>query len=257
MSSDAPEGWPDGVGRRILDELDSTNAAALRTFMQPGEGPFWLMARHQTAGRGRQGRPWQDPIGNFAATYCLPEALPPVEAGWRSFAAAVALYEALVAATGRPECCALIWPNDVLLNGGKLAGILRESGGEAGTGTRLCIGIGVNLIAAPDAASLPDDALLPVSVLAQTGVRIAPEDLLDLIAPAFDRWDRSLRSQGFGPLRDAWLACAARRGERIVVRIGERQLTGVFETRNDSGALVLRDGMARHVIPAGDVYFPS
>lgn len=257
MSSDAPDSWPEGVGRRILDELDSTNAAALRTFLQPGEGPFWLMARRQTAGRGRQGRPWQDPVGNFAATYCLPEALPPEEAGLRSFATALALQEALVAATGRPEGFALKWPNDVLLNGGKLAGILLENGGEAGIGARLCIGIGVNLVAAPDAASLPEDALLPVSVLAQTGVRIAPEDLLDLLAPAFDRWDRSLRTHGFGPLRDAWLASAARRGERISVRIGDRRLSGVFETLNDTGALVLRDGMARHVVPAGDVYFSN
>ena len=257
MSSDLPGDWPSGVGRRILDELDSTNAAAMRTLIQPDEGPFWLMARHQTAGRGRQGRPWQDPVGNFAATYCMPEALPPAEAGLRSFAAAVALHEALVAATGRADGFALKWPNDVLLNGGKLAGILLESGGEIGTIPRLCIGIGVNLVAAPDPDSLPEGALPPASVLAQTGVRIAPEDLLDLLAPAFDRWDRSLRSQGFGPLRDAWLARAARRGETIAVRMGQRQLSGIFETVNDSGALILRDGMARHAIPAGEVYFPS
>lgn len=257
MSDRALWDWPDGVGRRILDEIDSTNGAAMRALTRPEDGPFWLMARRQTAGKGRQGRAWRDPEGNFAATYCVPEALPPADASMRSFVASLALYEALVAATEQPEGFALKWPNDVLLNGGKLAGILLETGGGAGTAARLCIGIGVNLLAAPDPTTLPEGAQRPVSLLAQTGVRIAPEALLDLLAPAFDRWDKSLRSDGFGPLRDAWLAHAARRGERIEVQLGKRQLTGVFETLDDGGALVLRDGMARHVIPAGEVHFPD
>lgn len=252
-----PSGWPDGVGRRVLDEIDSTNAAALRALPGPGDGPFWLMARRQTAGRGRHGRPWKDPVGNFAATFCLTGALDPAQASLRSFAAALALHDALLAATGGVEGFTLKWPNDVLLKGGKLAGILLESSGQGGSVARLCIGIGVNLISAPDPSTLPDGALAPVSLLAQTGVRLAPEDLLDHLAPAYDRWETTLRRDGFAPLRDAWIARAARLGEPITVRIADRTVTGLFETLDATGALVVRSGMARHVIPAGDVHFPE
>lgn len=223
--------------------------------VEPGSPPFWLMARRQTAGRGRQGRLWIDPVGNFAATYCTTEPLPPTEAGLRSFVAALALHDALAGATGKGDLLTLKWPNDVLLKEGKLAGILLESSGQGGTVARLCIGIGVNLLVAPDPTSLPEDAQNPVSLKAQTGVELAPEDLLDRLAPAYAHWDARLRAEGFAPIRDAWLARAGRLGERVEVKTGPATRTGVFEGIDDAGALILRDGLMRHLLPAGDVHF--
>ena len=110
-------------------------------------GPTWILALRQTAGRGRRGRAWTDPAGNFAATLVMRLDEPPARLALRSFVAALALHDALAAATGLPQGFALKWPNDVLLNGGKLSGILLESPG-AGV---LALGIGVNLRHAPEA----------------------------------------------------------------------------------------------------------
>ena len=142
--------------------LDSTNAEALRRAAAGDVGPRWILARRQSAARGRRGRAWAMLPGNFAATLL---ARPPGPLALRSFVAALGLYDAMVAATGRPELFALKWPNDVLLSGGKLAGILLESG-AAGT---LAVGIGVNLAAAPAAETLEPGAVTPVSLKGATG----------------------------------------------------------------------------------------
>ncbi|MDK2775208.1 MAG: biotin--[acetyl-CoA-carboxylase] ligase, partial [Tabrizicola sp.] len=139
-----------GAGRIALPEIDSTNAEGFRRAAGL-PGPTWIIAGLQTAGRGRRARPWASPQGNFHATLVLKPVEPPEHVALRSFAAALALRDALVALTGLPQGFTLKWPNDVLCNGGKLAGILLESQGLGGPDPVLCIGIGVNLIAAPDA----------------------------------------------------------------------------------------------------------
>ena len=173
----------------------------------------------------------------------------------RSFAAALALRDACVAVTGLPNAFALKWPNDVLLNGGKLAGILLESSGAGKAVNHLAIGIGVNLIAAPDASQIDPGAVPPVSLLAETGYRITPETFLNHLAPAYARWDACLIAQGFAPLRAAWLAHAARLGERVTARTGSATYEGRFETIDDHGALVLHTSSGRMTIPAADVFF--
>jgi BirA family biotin operon repressor/biotin-[acetyl-CoA-carboxylase] ligase len=173
----------------------------------------------------------------------------------RSFAAALALRDAFVALTDLPQSFALKWPNDVLLNGGKVAGILLESSG-AGQGVQhLAIGIGVNLIAAPDPSQVEPGALQPVSLLGETGLRIAPETFLDALAPAYAAWEATFVAQGFAPLRDAWLAHAARLGETITARTGTDTRQGVFDTIDASGALVLRMAQGPVAIPAAEVFF--
>ncbi|MCV6595973.1 MAG: biotin--[acetyl-CoA-carboxylase] ligase [Mangrovicoccus sp.] len=246
------------MGRVIIDEIDSTNAAALRGSYDTQSSPYWLLAHRQVSGRGRRGKPWQDPRGNFAATLCLPNpGLSAEAASLRSFVAALALYDALIALTGRSAPFSLKWPNDVLLNGGKLAGILLESTGHGGQITRLAVGIGVNLTDAPIAAELPEGALPPVSLLSETGVALTPEEFLDRLAPAFAHWEARLRQGGFAPIRNAWLARAARLGERITVTRPGQSLNGVFETLDETGALVLNDGAKRHAIPAGEIQFET
>ncbi len=239
----------------MLAQVDSTNAEAARLAAGVGR-PTWILAGRQTLGRGRRGRGWHSPPGNFHATLLTFPAGPPATVALRSFAAALALRDALVTLTGLAAPFALKWPNDVLLNGGKLAGILLESAGAGDRLSHLAIGIGVNLIAAPDPATLEPGALAPVSLLAETGLRIAPETFLAHLAPACAAWEARLEAEGFAPLRAAWLAHAARLGDTITARTAARTRTGRFEDIDATGALVLADAEGRHAIPAAEVYFP-
>ena len=214
-------------------------------------GPIWILALEQTAARGRRGRAWAMPAGNFAATYVTHPTEPPERVALRTFVASLALNDALVAATGRAECFALKWPNDVLLNGGKVAGILLERTGAA----HLSIGIGVNLAAAPSAADVEDGAVRPVSLQDETGILVTPEEFLDLLAPAYAHWETQFTTYGFAPIRTAWLARAAKLGEVIRARTVTDETVGTFETVDETGQLVLSTAKGRVRIPAADVFF--
>lgn len=238
----------------VLEETDSTNAEGARIAGTLAV-PTWILALRQTAGRGRRGRAWADPGGNFAATLVMRPEGSAADAALRSFVAALALHDALATATGRPESLSLKWPNDVLLNGAKVAGILLESAGQGGRMSPLCIGIGVNLVAAPSRASLEPDALEPTSVLSATGARITPEEFLGILAPAFAVWEWRLTDHGFEPLRTAFLDRAARRGEVIRARTGTETLSGTFADIDATGALVLVTAKGRVAVPAAEIYF--
>ncbi len=246
--------WPKGYGRRILDEVDSTLNEAARIAASLS-GPEWILAHRQTAGRGRRGRTWADSTGNFAATLVLRPAGDPARIALRSFVAALALFDACVAVTGRTDGFALKWPNDVLLNGGKLAGILLESAGQGGAITHLSIGIGVNLVQAPPVEKVEARALRPVSLLSETGAQVTPEDFLTYLADAYARYEDQFITLGFAPIRTAWLDRAARLGQVISARTGTSETSGTFETVDAMGNLVLLTPKGRVSIPAADVYF--
>ena len=241
MSAD----WPKGVGRYTLDTVDSTNAYGFRLT----DVPAWVLAAEQTAGRGRRGRAWSSPPGNFYGSLILTPHDPPERMALRSFVAALALRDALVALTGLPQVFALKWPNDVLLNGGKLSGILLE--GQAG---RLAVGIGVNLIGAPPAEGVEPQALRPVSLKGETGLHITPSQLLDRLAPAFALREAQLAAD-FDTIRRDFLSHAARLGERIVARTMAATHEGVFRTIDASGALILDTAEGPMLIPAADIFF--
>lgn len=246
--------WPAGYGLRVLEEVDSTLDEAAR--LAPTlTGPLWILARRQTAGRGRRGRAWADPPGNLAATLVLRPEGDPRAAALRSFVAALALFDACVAVTGRSDGLALKWPNDLLLNGGKLAGILLESAGSGGRIAHLSIGIGVNLAEAPPAGQLEAGAARAVSLAGETGIRVSPEDFLAELAVAYAGHEARFATLGFAPVRAAWLARAARLGEEITVRTGSTERTGRFETVDEQGNLVLSTAGGRVAVPAAEVYF--
>lgn len=242
------------AGRIVLPEIDSTNAEGFRRAASFA-GPTWILAGVQTAGRGRRARPWSSPRGNFHGTLVLKPTEPPETVALRSFVAALALRDALVTVTGLPQSFALKWPNDVLCNGGKLAGILLESQGLNGPDAVLSIGIGVNLIAAPDASQVEVGAVPPVSLLQETGLRLTPEAFLDALAPAYADWEATFTTEGFAPLRDAWLSHAARLGETIRARTGTETREGVFQTIDSAGNLILRMTHGPVAIPAAEVFF--
>ncbi|MEO0772223.1 MAG: biotin--[acetyl-CoA-carboxylase] ligase [Pseudomonadota bacterium] len=246
--------WPQGYARHVLAQVDSTNAQAARIWADLA-GPTWIMAQRQTAAKGRRGRAWEMPEGNFAASLVLPVNQSAEQVALRSFVTSLALFDALVAVTGRAESFALKWPNDVLLNGGKLAGILLESAGHGAGASHVIIGIGVNLVAAPGAAEVEAGALRPVSVLSETGVDVGQEAFFDHLAAAYAHWEHQFTSFGFAPIRQAWLNRAARLGEVITARTGTAEITGTFETVDERGQLVLKTRQGRQAIPAADVFF--
>jgi BirA family transcriptional regulator, biotin operon repressor / biotin---[acetyl-CoA-carboxylase] ligase len=243
-----------GAGRVALPEIDSTNAEGFRRAASLA-GPTWIIAGVQTSGRGRRARPWASPQGNFHGTLVLKPEESPETVALRSFVSALALRDALVQVSGLPQSFTLKWPNDVLCNGGKLAGILLESQGLNGPSPVLCIGIGVNLIAAPEASQVEAGAVPPVSLLQETGLRISPDAFLDALAPAYDHWETTFRTEGFGPLRAEWLAHAARLGETIRARTGTDTREGVFDTIDAQGNLILRMAQGPVAIPAAEVFF--
>lgn len=217
-------------------------------------GPTWIIAKEQTAAHGRRGRAWSNPKGNFAGTLVLHPKESPEVVSLRSFVAALALFDACVALTGRAEAFSLKWPNDVLLHGGKLAGILLASAGQGGRLDSLAIGIGVNLKEAPTSAELEERAVAPTS-LQTLGASVDPDDFALELAAAYAHWEAQFTTYGFGPIREAWLAKAARLGEAITARTVRDEYTGTFDGIDAAGNLILRTPKGMQAIAAADVYF--
>ncbi len=243
-------GWPAGYGRAIFDSLPSTNAAALAA-----DGPMWIMAHEQTAGRGRRARAWDSPRGNLYASLCLHPNDPPAQMALRSFAAALALRDALIAAGAAGDTITLKWPNDVLLSGRKVAGILLESS-PRGPLPCLAIGFGVNLTFHPEAGAVEAGATLPTSVLAETGLRLLAEDFLTHLAATYALREAQFTGVGFAPIREGFLAHAARIGTQITARLGNGAAqTGRYDTIDEQGNLILITAAGPMAIPAADVFF--
>ncbi len=240
-----------------LDTVTSTNTEA-RARAGQVQVPTWVIARIQTAGRGRGIRQWHSGEGNFHATLIMPDAGGPSLASLRSFVAALAVREALAHFAPPIEMYRLKWPNDVLINGRKVSGILLETEGSA-----LLIGIGVNLRMTPalpsrsehDGVGSGGSKLGPVDLASETGVSATPGAFLRALAPAIEAWDSRLRTEGFAPIRDAWLRGAHGIGSRLVARVGRREITGVFETISETGAIMIATATGREVISAADIHF--
>ncbi len=238
-----------------FDVLDSTNAEARRRAEVGEAGPLWITASRQTAGRGRRGREWETGAGNLAATLLTTTDRAPAEAAKLSFVMALAVAD--LAASVAPEPLVRVkWPNDVLVDGRKAAGILIESGPVAsGGGLWLAIGVGVNLAHGPAHAERPATSLADHLRL-QTNAPPTPGQALTTLAAGFARWAALWTERGFPPIRRAWRERAYGLGRPCIVRLDRETIEGVAEDLDESGALVLRlrDGGTRR-ISAGDVFF--
>ncbi|MCA3731054.1 MAG: biotin--[acetyl-CoA-carboxylase] ligase [Phenylobacterium sp.] len=233
--------------------LDSTNAEARRRAEAGLFGPVWIHALEQTAGRGRRGRAWCGGGGNLAATLLIPGDLPPAQAAQISFVAAVALCETVNALAG-PGAARLRWPNDLYTAGGKVAGILVESGARPGGGLWLAVGIGVNLAEAPprDQVERPAAALADIPGFAPQ----APADFLAALANRFESWRRIWVHDGFPPVGEAWTRMAEGLGGPCTARLPDRTLSGTAEALESDGALRLRLENGEVVrVTAGEVFF--
>ncbi len=242
-------GWPAGYRRKDYATLDSTNEEARRLAEAGQEGPLWITAARQTAGRGRRGRAWTMAEGNLAATLLLRPDASQAVTGQLSFAAALAAAE-MVQHFASTAAVTVKWPNDVLAEGRKIAGILLEGGAQKDNKAWLAIGIGVNL------AHHPDGTPFPATSLPQLG--IAPpscDEALGLLAARFAHWYDIWMKDGFEPLRAAWLKRASGLGAPVTARLPYETRQGVFEGIDASGALLLNEQGHIRAIAAGEVFF--
>ncbi len=244
-----------GNTRRVeilaLDEIDSTNAEARRRAEAGATGPLWISALRQTAGRGRRGRVWETGAGgNLAATLLLHTDKPPGQAAQISFVAALAVTD-LVRDHVHSAPAEVKWPNDVLVQGRKIAGVLVESGPAPSGGQWLAVGVGVNLAEGPVVAERP-----ATSFAAEGAAPPSPHDAVAALADGFQAWLDTWLAQGFAPIAAAWTERAHGLGQACRAHLGDQVIDGVAEGLEPDGALRLRlaDGGVRR-ISAGDVFF--
>jgi BirA family biotin operon repressor/biotin-[acetyl-CoA-carboxylase] ligase len=238
----------------LLDQTDSTNAEARRRADAGETGPLWIVARRQTAGRGRRGRQWESRDGNLFSTLMQVTRKPPAEAAQVTFVAALAIAD-LLDAWAPASLVTIKWPNDVMLAGQKASGVLVESGAHESGGLWLAVGIGINLVSAPEGTERPATALahhLRGDAVSPPTIEAAAAKL----AAAFHVWMTRWETLGFQPILDAWSARTAGLDGPAVARLGRETIEGRAEGVGPDGALKLRlaDGSLR-LISAGDVFF--
>ncbi|HZH26688.1 MAG TPA: biotin--[acetyl-CoA-carboxylase] ligase [Azospirillaceae bacterium] len=234
-----------------LESAGSTNDVARDLGAQGAPEGTLVWARRQTAGRGRRGRTWESPEGNLYCSLLLRPDCRLAVASQLSFAAALAVADGIRKLLPGGREVRLKWPNDVLVDGAKVSGILLEAEGAVDGGPGfLVLGIGVNVGFAPDGTPYP------ATSLRACGFDGPLEDALAAVFGAFDHWYATWRTGGFLPLRTAWLAAAKGLGEGITVRLPAGTLEGTFSDLAEDGTLLLAtaDGGV-HRIGAGDVFF--
>jgi len=240
------------AGYRVssFETLGSTNAEALEAAANGDPGRHWFATKEQTAGRGRRGRVWFTQKGNLAASLLLVFDQQGGNHSSLGFVAGVALVEALaLLAPGAPV--ALKWPNDALVAGRKLSGILLDMKPLPGGREAIAVGIGVNVVAAPG------DMPFPATSLAGAGFVLNAEEvfeaLTDTFAETFTIWSNG---HGLGDVLALWKRYAAGIGGPISVTTPKGTLSGTFEALDAKGRLLVRtDGGALKTVSAGDVYF--
>ena len=239
---------PPGARHIALPTTDSTNAEALRRAREGDAGPLWITAEVQTIGRGRSGNSWVSEPGNLYATLLLREPSLPSAAPQLAFVAGLAVHDAVAAcAPNLGPVLQLKWPNDLLCNGRKLAGLLIEA--ENGPVFAAAVGIGINCV------SHPDNASYPAIDLKSGGAHVTPAALFAALAETMhSRLAQWARGEGFASIRADWLKRAAGLGDPIKVRLPDRQLAGRFSGVDDSGRLLLETAGKIETITAGEVF---
>jgi BirA family transcriptional regulator, biotin operon repressor / biotin---[acetyl-CoA-carboxylase] ligase len=238
---------------RVLhfESLDSTNEEALRQLAGGAQDPLWIVAEEQTKGRGRGGRHWHSPKGNLYASLLIRLNVSATIATQLSFVAALAAHDAIsmeLAASQIPDL-RLKWPNDVMLDGAKIAGILIESlAAPDGKSLAAIVGVGINVSAVPAVAGRPAGAL---GLESAACVRV-----FGALANAFTAWlKRWEEGQGFSEIREAWLALAHALGEPISVNLNGASIRGRFHGVGEGGALELETAPGVVItVNAGDIY---
>lgn len=244
---------PDGVRLIACDKVGSTNAEGLRRYRDGEGGPAWIWALDQVAGRGRMGRRWVSGPGNLHATMLLEATGDRHNLTELSFIAGLAVFDTaadLLGSDAQSEL-ALKWPNDMLIDGAKVAGILLESEvGNSGNDRVVVIGIGLNI------TNCPEDGLYRSTCLARHGVTATPGEAMERLAACFAKWlDRWDDGRNFSEILRVWTARAAGIGKSVIVQGATGDLSGTFTGLAANGALILRDDNgAEHKVLSGDLF---
>jgi len=237
-----------------LDEIDSTNEEAKRQARAGITPPVWFWADQQKSGRGRRGRAWFSPKGNLYSTLLIDIGRPLAESAQMSFVTALAVSD-LAAACGGQEEVELKWPNDVLIKGQKVAGILIETAvpNDANDSPWLVVGIGVNLMHAPTGTPYPATSFRNAGLQSSSTA-----SALNVLSNSLADWTERWQQYGFDVIRNAWLERARGLGEPVTVRLPDETLEGQFDGLDAQGALRLKlpTGGFR-IITAGEVFFTS
>ena len=243
-----PAGWT----LLAYDAIGSTNdEAMLRAETGAAEGTV-VWARQQVSGRGRRGRVWQSPPGNLYTSIIVRPASTAEVAAQLSFVTALAVGEAVAGCIPAGRRIGLKWPNDVQVDGAKIAGILLESAvGSDGRVAHVAIGTGINVGWRP----APGETPYPAASLQTLGGETRLETVLESYCAALARWLGRWRTDGFAAIREAWLAQAGNLGQMIEVKTGRDVLTGRFAHLDETGALILEgiDG-SRTRVTAGEIF---
>jgi len=231
-----------------LDITGSTNADARALAEQADFGPLWVVANQQTQGRGRRGREWTSPKGNFYGSFLFPTDIPPAQRSLYSFVICLGIFDALkdLHPEGRYQ---LKWPNDVLLGDGKISGMLLETG-TTHHHAWVIAGIGINLI------SRPDDVSYPAACLAEhRELPVEPHQMMESLTASVDHWKSIFEQKGFDAVREAWLKRASNVPGPVTVRLPDETFAGEAIDLAANGALQVKlaNGTIRQV-HAGDVF---
>ena len=241
---------PPGCLLVCYDSVGSTNDEAKRLARDGAAEGTFVWALEQTAGRGRRGRTWVSPPGNLYASLILRPDCPAHRAAQIGFVAALAIGDALGAMLPRLGRIAYKWPNDVLVNGRKIAGILLESEMTAlDKLTFLILGVGVNLTTSPRDMAFP-----ATSVAEECDGEVVPAAMLEEFSGHFETWKKRWQTEGFAPVRAAWLEATTFRGEEIRVHLEAATLHGRFLDLDQQGALLLEADGEHRRISAGEVF---
>jgi BirA family transcriptional regulator, biotin operon repressor / biotin---[acetyl-CoA-carboxylase] ligase len=249
-----------GYRLAAFESIGSTNAEAMSRARGGERGPIWFVTSEQTAGRGRRNRTWIAPRGNLASSILEVIDVSPSVAATLGFAAGIALETALRKVSGKASPgsagtehmqFSLKWPNDVLAGRQKLAGILLEAEALADHRLAVVVGIGTNIVAAPEGTPTP------ATSLAALGIDAGAEELFGALSDSWAEfrgvWDAG---RGFGEIRRLWLERAAGIGQPVAVHTGASTVEGIFDTIDETGCMVVRTADGTQVpISAGDVYF--
>ena len=238
-----------------FEAVDSTNAEAKRLAAEGEEKApdgTLVWAKEQTDGRGRRGRKWHSPPGNLYCSLIMRPDVPLAKAAELSFVAGLAIFDAL-GSVGEPgHQVHLKWPNDVLLNDYKVAGLLLET--ETGGGDIpdwVILGLGVNV------GVFPGDVDFPATSFRAEQWSATEVDCLESFCRHFMLWSAKWLDEGFGPIRENWLRRCHGLGEEIEVHLDKETVRGVFTDLDEGGALVLKTADGERRITAGDVFFPG
>ncbi|MDF1607509.1 biotin--[acetyl-CoA-carboxylase] ligase [Hoeflea sp. YIM 152468] len=236
-----------------LGDVASTNAECLERARAGDAGRLWITAARQTGGRGRRGRTWISEPGNLYSSLLLIDPAPWAALGSLPLAVTLAVHGAVASMLpdGGGGGLRIKWPNDLLINGFKTAGILIEAEQLSDGRRAVVIGCGINI------AHRPDTGIYPATCLSEQGSAATPQGLFARLVVSMDAtlqdWDEG---RGLAGIRKAWIDRADGLGKPVTVNLPDRQIRGLFDGIDGEGRLMLAmpDG-SKQMIASGDVFF--